>query len=62
MIRVQPVGTAEGLPFVGPKGLLVDFASFITDRPVYDNLFETRVLDALRRAGRRAQPPSRSPG
>jgi hypothetical protein len=44
VIRVQPVGTAEGLPFVGPKGLLVDFASFITDRPVYDNLFETRVL------------------
>jgi putative ABC transport system permease protein len=61
VIGVEPVDTAEGLPFVGPKGLLVDFASFITDRPVYDNLFETRVLmrdeapadvrDALEEAG-----------
>ncbi len=44
VIGVEPQGTAEGLPFVGPRGLLVDFASFITDRPVYDNLFDTRVL------------------
>lgn len=44
VIGVESRGTAEGLPFVGPTGLLVDYASFITDRPVYDNLFETRVL------------------
>lgn len=44
VIGVEPQGTAEGLPFVGPTGLLVDFSSFITDRPVYDNLFQTRVL------------------
>ncbi|KRF34623.1 FtsX-like permease family protein [Nocardioides sp. Soil805] len=44
VIGVEPRGTAEGLPFVGPTGLLVDFASFVNDRPVYDNLFQTRVL------------------
>lgn len=44
VIGVDPVGALEGMPFVGPQGLLVDYSSFITDRPVYDNLFDTRVL------------------
>lgn len=43
-IPVDPVATVEGMPFVGPAGLLVDYASFVGDRPVYDNLFDTRVL------------------
>jgi hypothetical protein len=43
-IPVSPVSGAEGMPFVGPAGLLVDYASFVSDRPVYDNLFNTRVL------------------
>ncbi len=43
-IPVDPVTTVEGMPFVGPAGLLVDYASFVADRPVYDNLFDTRVL------------------
>ncbi|CAA9400860.1 MAG: hypothetical protein AVDCRST_MAG32-2885 [uncultured Nocardioides sp.] len=43
-VAVDPVSTAEGMPFVGPAGLLVDYASFVSDRPVYDNLFDTRVL------------------
>ena len=32
------------MPFTGPSGLLVDYSSFITDRPVYDNLVTVRVL------------------
>ena len=44
LVPVQPVGEAEGMPFVGPTGLLVDYAAFTTDRPVYDNLFQVRVL------------------
>lgn len=43
-IRVDPAATVEGMPFVGPAGLLVDYSSFVADRPVYDNLFDTRVL------------------
>lgn len=43
-IPVDPVSTVAGMPFVGPAGLLVDYASFVADRPVYDNLFDTRVL------------------
>lgn len=43
-IPVDPVSTVEGMPFVGPAGLLVDYSSFVSDRPVYDNLFNTRVL------------------
>jgi putative ABC transport system permease protein len=44
LIRVDPVGQVEGMPFVGPSGLLVDYASFITDRPVYNSNLDTRVL------------------
>ncbi|HXH80704.1 FtsX-like permease family protein [Nocardioides sp.] len=43
-VPVDPRSTVEGMPFVGPAGLLVDYASFVSDRPVYDNLFDTRVL------------------
>ncbi|MCW2834392.1 MAG: FtsX-like permease family protein [Nocardioides sp.] len=43
-IPVDPVSTVEGMPFVGPAGLLVDYSSFVSDRVVYDNLFDTRVL------------------
>ena len=32
------------MPFTGPSGLLVDYSSFITDRPVYDNLVTVHVL------------------
>ncbi len=32
------------MPFVGPSGLLVDYSSFITDRPVYNSNLDTRVL------------------
>ncbi|GAA5105964.1 hypothetical protein GCM10023339_02400 [Alloalcanivorax gelatiniphagus] len=38
------IGAIEGMPFTGPSGLLVDYSSFITDRPVYDNLVTTHVL------------------
>jgi hypothetical protein len=64
LIPVHPVGgigAIEGMPFTGPSGLLVDYSSFITDRPVFDNLVTTRVLarqgtpasitDALSKAG-----------
>ncbi|WP_107705143.1 FtsX-like permease family protein [Nocardioides allogilvus] len=44
MVQVDPAGELEGMPFVGPAGLLVDYSAFIADRSVYDNLFETRVL------------------
>ena len=44
LIPVDPVGEIEGMPFTGPSGLLVDYSSFITDRPVYDNLVTVRVL------------------
>ncbi|PUA81284.1 FtsX-like permease family protein [Nocardioides currus] len=43
-VPVDPVSTVQGMPFVGPAGLLVDYSSFVADRPVYDNLFATRVL------------------
>ena len=45
LIPVDPVGQIEGMPFTGPSGLLVDYSSFITDRPVYDNLMTVRVLE-----------------
>jgi putative ABC transport system permease protein len=61
LIPVAPVGEIEGMPFTGPSGLLVDYSSFITDHPVYDNLVTVRVLaregtpasiaDALSEAG-----------
>ncbi len=44
LIPVDPVAEIEGMPFTGPSGLLVDYSSFITDRPVYDNLMTVRVL------------------
>lgn len=44
LIPVDRVGEIEGMPFTGPSGLLVDYSSFITDRPVYDNLMTVRVL------------------
>nr|WP_129477439.1 FtsX-like permease family protein [Nocardioides glacieisoli] len=44
LIPVGPVGEIEGMPFVGPAGLLVDYTSFITDRPVYNSNLDTRVL------------------
>ena len=47
LIPVEPlggIGAIEGMPFTGPSGLLVDYSSVITDRPVYDNLVTTHVL------------------
>ena len=47
LVPVAPVGgigAVEGMPFTGPSGLLVDYSSFITDRPVFDNLVTTHVL------------------
>ena len=47
LIPVAPVGgigAIEGMPFTGPSGLLVDYSSFVTDRPVFDNLVTTHVL------------------
>jgi hypothetical protein len=44
LIPVDRVAEIEGMPFTGPSGLLVDYSSFITDRPVYDNLVTVRVL------------------
>ena len=41
---VGPVAEVEGMPFVGAVGLLIDYSSYITDRPVYDNLMQVRVL------------------
>lgn len=52
LIPVAPVAQIEGMPFTGPSGLLVDYSSFITDRPVYDNLMTVRVLQ------RDGAPPS----
>ncbi|PKH42137.1 FtsX-like permease family protein [Nocardioides alpinus] len=61
LIPVDRVGEIEGMPFTGPSGLLVDYSSFLTDRPVYDNLVTVHVLaregtptsvtDALSEAG-----------
>ena len=47
LVRVDPlggIGAVEGMPFAGPSGLLVDYSSFITDRPVYNSNLDTRVL------------------
>ena len=45
MVQVDPAGEeVEGMPFVGPAGLLVDYSSFIADRSVYNNLFDSRIL------------------
>lgn len=44
LIPVERVGEIEGMPFTGPSGLLVDYSSFITDHPVYDNLMTVHVL------------------
>ncbi|MFC7358688.1 FtsX-like permease family protein [Nocardioides astragali] len=44
LIPVEPVGEIEGMPFTGPTGLLVDYSSFLTDRPVFDNLMTVHVL------------------
>jgi hypothetical protein len=44
LIPVDRVGEIEGMPFTGPSGLLVDYSSFLTDRPVYDNLVTVHVL------------------
>ncbi|MCD6639339.1 MAG: hypothetical protein LT071_05435 [Nocardioides sp.] len=44
LIPVDPVAEIEGMPFVGPAGLLVDYSSFITDRPVYNSTIDVRVL------------------
>ncbi|MDR7253208.1 hypothetical protein J2X46_002193 [Nocardioides sp. BE266] len=44
LIPVDRVGQIEGMPFTGPSGLLVDYSSFITDRPVYNNLMTVHVL------------------
>ena len=44
LIPVDRVGEIEGMPFTGPSGLLVDYSSFVTDRPVYDNLVTVHVL------------------
>ncbi len=44
LIPVERVGEIEGMPFTGPSGLLVDYSSFVTDRPVYDNLVTVHVL------------------
>lgn len=41
---VDPVVTVEGMPFLGPLGLLVDHTGYTVDRPVYDATFDTRVL------------------
>lgn len=42
--QVRSVGTLEGMPFLGPSGLLMDYRSYILDRPVYDATFDVRVL------------------
>lgn len=47
LVRVEPlggIGAVEGMPFTGPSGLLVDYSSFITDRPVFNSNLDTRVL------------------
>ena len=44
LIPVDLVDEIEGMPFTGPSGLLVDYSSFLTDRPVYDNLVTVHVL------------------
>jgi len=41
---VDPVVTVEGMPFLGPAGLLIDHTGYTVDRPVYDATFDTRVL------------------
>lgn len=46
LVPVGPVGTLESMPFLGPRGLLIDYASYTTDLPVYDNLNDVRVLMA----------------
>lgn len=43
-VRVQEVAGIEGMPFTGPAGLLIDQVSFITDRPIYEDTIDTRVL------------------
>jgi hypothetical protein len=43
-VQVERRGELEGMPFLGPAGLLVDYSSLLTDRAVFDNLVDVRVL------------------
>lgn len=42
--RVAPVLDVEGMPFLGPLGLLIDHTGYTVDRPVYDATFRIHVL------------------
>ena len=62
LIPVDPVGEIEGMPFTGPSGLLVDYSSFITDRPVYDNLDDGPRPGSARARPRRSTTRCPRPG
>ncbi|HEX5916627.1 MAG TPA: FtsX-like permease family protein [Nocardioides sp.] len=42
----EAVLVAESLPFLGPEGVLIDYAVLTTNRTVYEEEFEVRVLAA----------------
>ncbi|WP_426247664.1 FtsX-like permease family protein [Nocardioides sp. LHG3406-4] len=43
-VPLEPVGTAESTPFLGPRGVLVDVTQLTSDEALYDDFFDVRVL------------------
>ncbi|WP_210437659.1 FtsX-like permease family protein [Nocardioides xinjiangensis] len=48
----EAVLAAESVPFLGPEGVLIDYAVLTTNRTVYEDEFEVRVLAAADTPGR----------
>lgn len=42
--RIDPVLTAQSMPFMGPRGVLIDYRMLTTGREVFDGLTTVRVL------------------
>ncbi len=43
-VPVRPVLTARSVPFLGPSGILIDYTMLFSDRQVFEQLFDSRVL------------------
>ncbi|MDQ6934332.1 MAG: hypothetical protein M3130_03445 [Actinomycetota bacterium] len=54
--RIDPVLTAQSMPFMGPRGVLIDYRMLTTGRQVFDGLTSVRVL------ARAGLPPSVAAG
>ncbi len=43
-LAVRPVATADSMPFLGPRGLMIDYTMFTRDNPVSEAQTEVHVL------------------